>query len=187
MIKVYLDNNCWDFLFFNQIDLADELPGEEFEIWLTREQELEIPSAEDKPELHRFIQSTRARCNIRTERILGFDEPGLPEAERRFGGFEDNVRWATNGELEYWKEVPLKGGSKRKKTKLYKDEADRALAARSIEWIVVTRDANKNGPLRSARVGGQKVFQLPEPNNIPHGWSLRAALRALASARPSSG
>ncbi|QEE46132.1 hypothetical protein FVA81_16620 [Rhizobium sp. WL3] len=185
MIKVYLDNNCWDFLFFHQLDLAVELPADQFEVWLARESEMEIPPLEAKnPELHLFIQLTRKKCNVRTERILGFDEPGLPESERRFGGFENDVRWAAQDEHEYWKTVPIKTSSKRPKTKLYKDEADRALAARSIESVVVTSDAIKSGPLRDARLEGRKVLQLPDKDNIPQGWSLRSAILSVSEGQP---
>lgn len=182
MIKVYLDNNCWDFLFFHQIDLAVELPAQQFQIWLARESEMEIPPLQaKKPELYLFIQTTRARCNILTERILGFDEPDTPENERRFGGFESDVRWATDREHAYLKAVPIKASSKRQKTKLYKDEADRALAARSIEWVVLTSDSVKSGPLRDARLNGQKIVQLPQKESVPDGWSLRSEILRIVT------
>jgi hypothetical protein len=40
---VYIDHNVWDFLFARRIDLAVELPDDEFSLHLTREAEFEIP------------------------------------------------------------------------------------------------------------------------------------------------
>ena len=183
MIKVYLDNNCWDFLFFHQIDLAIELPAQQFEIWLVREVEMEIAPLETKnPELYQFIQAACAIRGIRTERIIGYDKPGTPDHERRYGFFGPNDRWATPDQLTYWSSVPIKANSKRPKTALHKDEADRALAARSIESIVVTSDASKSGPLKHARSKGQKILQLPDKGNLPQGWSLRSAILRIIEA-----
>ena len=41
LIAVTLDNNVWDFLFKGTIDLAAELPSDEFFISITREVEIE--------------------------------------------------------------------------------------------------------------------------------------------------
>jgi hypothetical protein len=41
LIAITLDNNVWDFLFERKIDLAAELPSDEFAIFITREVEIE--------------------------------------------------------------------------------------------------------------------------------------------------
>lgn len=50
-IAVTLDNNIWDFLFDRKLNLATELPSEEFAIFIPREAEIEteaIPATESK-------------------------------------------------------------------------------------------------------------------------------------------
>jgi hypothetical protein len=42
-INVYIDNNVWNFLFDRELDLAIELPRDEYRLFLTREAEFEIP------------------------------------------------------------------------------------------------------------------------------------------------
>lgn len=68
MIKVYLDNNCWDFLFFHQIELAMELPADQFEIWLARETEMEIlPLQWKNSELYLFKRCAQNAISARIE------------------------------------------------------------------------------------------------------------------------
>ena len=64
---VFIDGNVWNFVFDRKLDLAIELPADEFSICHTREAEFEIPVG--KLELDVFNTSTLARCNIQTARI----------------------------------------------------------------------------------------------------------------------
>ena len=161
-IGVYIDNNIWDFLFARKIDLAVALPREEFCICLTREAEFEIPPIQNrKPELKAFIEMTIARCNIPTDSFFGFNDTSLPQSEQRVGGL-DVGRFASPEEIAFMvqQRTPLKPKRqiKNPKTKLYKDEADISLAARSFHSIVLSLDA-KNGPINNAyKQGGKVVF-----------------------------
>jgi hypothetical protein len=83
MINVYIDNNIWDFLFERRIDLCVELSGDEFCLLLTHEAEFEFPLI---PKKKAFIESTIARCGIRTDRYFGFHDDSLPLSEQRIGG-----------------------------------------------------------------------------------------------------
>ena len=47
LIAITLDNNVWDFLFARKIDLAAELPSDEFVIFITREVEIERTAISD--------------------------------------------------------------------------------------------------------------------------------------------
>ena len=89
LIAVTLDNNVWDFLFARKIDLAAELPSDEFAVFITREVEIEsmaIPDAESKAMLKEYIARTMARCGIKTTAVFGFamDGPG-PQRVGRMG------------------------------------------------------------------------------------------------------
>jgi hypothetical protein len=58
LVSVTLDNNVWDFLFARKIDLAAELPADEFAIFITREVEIErmaIPDTVSKELLKEYI------------------------------------------------------------------------------------------------------------------------------------
>ncbi len=74
-IAITLDNNVWNFLFDRQIDLAVELPSNRFEVYITREVEIEtlaIPDNTTKATLREFIAKTITGCNIRTTWVFGF-------------------------------------------------------------------------------------------------------------------
>src|ERR1700722_2815849 len=97
-ISVYIDNNVWDFLYDRQMDLAAELPREEFCICITREAEFEIPPM--PTEKRAFVEATIARCEIRTDSFFGFAEAGLPTGDHRVAGF-DQGRFASPEELAF--------------------------------------------------------------------------------------
>lgn len=161
-ISVYIDNNVWDYLFKEQLDLAAELPREDFCIAITREAEFEFPPiSPEKESLRKFIEATIAKCSVKTDSFFGFNDPTLPRGEQRVGGF--NVgRFASSAELDFIKQqkTPLRK-RKRMKSKLFKDEADVSLAARSVHSVVLTFDA-KRGPIRKAYKKGGKVVFLTE-------------------------
>jgi len=181
-ISVYIDNNVWNFLFDRQLVLAAELPSDEFCVCITREAEFEIPAIPpDKAELKTFIQSTIAQCEVRTDRLFGFNDASLPADEQRVGGFGIG-RWASQHEIAFIRQqrTPLRNDPKRS-TKLYKDEADIALAARSFEAVVLSLD-RKQGPLNAAyRQGGRVVFL----NDFDQaGISLADLVRAASAGPP---
>lgn len=158
LISVYIDNNVWDLLFALGIDLAVELPKDEFCVCITREAEFEIPPIEEsKPELSAFIEKTIRECSIATDIFFGFNNDSLPAEEQRVGGF--NVgRWAQPEELAFLEQQRTSLGALRAKTKLYKNETDRSLAARAFTGVVLSLDAKK-GPINDAyKQGGRVVF-----------------------------
>ena len=161
-IGIYIDNNVWDFLYERDIDLSVALPREEFVICITREAEFEIPPiAATNSALAAFIATTINKCLIETDVFFGFNDDSLPPSEQREGGFNFG-RFANPEELAFMAQqrTPLKPrhSIKNLKTRLYKDEADIALATRSFHAIVLSLDAKK-GPINKAyQQGGKIVF-----------------------------
>jgi hypothetical protein len=161
-ISVYIDNNVWDFLFKSKIDLSVALPSEEFCICITREAEFEIPPIQNtKPELKEFIETTIKKCNILTDSFFGFYEETFSQSEQRVGGL-DIGRFASREEIVFMDQqrtpLKLRHQKKNSKTKLYKDEADISLAARSFHSVVLSFD-DKNGPINDAyKQGGKVIF-----------------------------
>ena len=137
MQDIYIDANVWNFVFDNNIDLLFELPENEFRLLQTREAEFEnnaIP--EDKIELKAFIKKEIKRCGIQTIFIFGFNDNAIPENERRFGGLEENSVWITSEEKKFRNQQKQELG-KLRKSKLFKNEADIAIASKSFESIVL--------------------------------------------------
>lgn len=159
LIDIYIDHNVWNFLFERKIDLFKELPKIEFSLHLTREAEFEIlPTPEI---IQQFIKDTVDRCNIDVKRYFGFYQEQHDKSDQRFGGFDSGC-WASEEEIEFIESQKLKLGTKKKiKTRLFKNEADISLAARSLHSIVLTLD-KKPGPLKNAHNRGGKVVFLTE-------------------------
>ena len=151
---LFIDGNVWNFLFERKLDLAVELPSDEWGIMHTREAEFEIPVG--KPELDAFIKETMTRCNVRTDSFFGFADNTKPLAEQRFGGFGIG-RWAHPDEIAFL--AGQRASQVERPTKLQKHEADISLAARSFHSIVLTLD-RRSAPLKAAHNQGGKVVWL---------------------------
>jgi hypothetical protein len=154
MIYVFIDGNVWNWLFDRKLNLATELPKDEFRIVHTREAEFEIP--ENKPELNAFIAEAMGECEIKTDVYFGFAIEGLPSGEQRFGGFGVG-RWATPEEIKFMGEQRRSPASR--PTKLAKHEADISLAARALHSVVLTLD-QRSAALKKAKAQGGKVVYL---------------------------
>jgi hypothetical protein len=165
LIAVTLDNNVWDFLFARKIDLAAELPADEFAVFITREVEIEsmaIQDTEAKALLKDYIAQTIARCGIKTTAVFGFatDGPG----PQRVGGWDQGT-WQSQTEREFYDAIrqPYLLGRRETNSQLTQNEADAAVAAQSFFSIALTCEKpGKPGPLRFAAEHGGKVLYLPE-------------------------
>ena len=156
------DNNVWDFLFERKLELAIELPRDEYCLLMTREAEFEIsPIPVEKAELRGFIEKTIKDCGIETRLSFGFYDEGHPPDEQRVGGFDVGY-WASKEELAFIEQQKTRLGSDKKPTtRLFKNEADIALAARSFHSVVLSLD-KKKGPLKGAYEQGGKVIFLTD-------------------------
>ncbi len=180
-ISVYIDNNVWDFLFERQMDLAKELPRDEFCVCITREAEFEIPPM--PPEKRVFVEATIARCKIITDVFFGFGSESLPLDEQRVGGFGEG-RWISPEELAFIEQQQTALKDRMRPTKLYGGEADLSLAARSVHAVVLSLD-KKRGPINKAYEQGGKVVFLTDFDKS--GLTLREFIHAaLAPVDPPS-
>lgn len=163
--SVFLDHNVWHVLFRRRLGIDAELPRVEFAIGITREAEFEIAAIPpDEAGLRDFIAKTRADRDVVADTYFGFNNEALPQDQQRVGGFGVG-RWASADELEFI--AKLRGAVKPslRKTKLYKNEADLALAARSFQCVVASFD-ERSRPLRAARdLGGKVVFLTDWPES----------------------
>jgi hypothetical protein len=161
-ISVYLDNNVWDFLFARNLDLSVELPRAEYSLYLTREAEFEIPPIPPaRAALKVFIEDTIAACDIDTHSYFGFNDPTLSPEDQRVGGFGVGY-WISNRERDFINNQQVRlGAIKKPSTRLYKNEADISLGARSFTSVVLSLD-DKAGPLKDAQAQGGKVVFLTD-------------------------
>lgn len=169
-ISVYIDNNVWDVLFKNNIDLSEELPNDEFNILITKEATFEIdyiPHADLKCYARKQIEE----CNIRTDALFGFYDESVPKDMQRYAGFgsdedpESGGRLLSEEEAEVFSaEAPKENEKPRpmRPTGLYKHEADISLAARAAHSIVLTcniKDALKRAHAKEgSRVINMKLY-----------------------------
>lgn len=180
-LHIYLDNNVWDFLFDNRIDLAAEFPRPEFLLFITREAEFEIPGIPDQK--REFVRSTIKCCEVTTVSYFGFFDSQYSADEQRVAGW-GNGEWVSASEREFIESQQHRRG-KTRSTGLKKEEADIALAARGFrpKTLVLSFD-RKGGPLPEARRRGANIVFL---NNFSaHHASLREFVLAEYGACSSS-
>jgi hypothetical protein len=177
MEYLYVDSNVFNFLFDNGINLRKEFPADLYELRIIGEQDLEnraIP--EGKEDLRKFIYQAIESYPIKVDRLFGFYDERHSDVDQRVGGYGVG-RYASLEEIEFIRAERKDHGEKRR-SGLYKDEADISLAARAMGGgIVISNDAKK-GPLPRAKEQGGRVVFLNEFN--PCRESLRAYVERLS-------
>lgn len=170
MIKLFIDNCAWDRLWAlceNGKSLRDLLPAQAFELWITPEQKIEIPSSDppNKQGLCAFIRGAVDSGVVNVEWLFGFDDPATPPEKRRYGGFDEG-NWMPPEMIEYNEEAQNKPNpTKIMKTGLFDKEGDLALASRTYVdgQAVITSESRekskkKNDPLQRAYRDGRLVL-----------------------------
>jgi hypothetical protein len=179
-IAVTLDNNVWDFLFLKELDLASELPLDQFAIFITREVEIEtsaIPADPSKAALKEFIARTIVNCEIRTTSVFGFATAG--PGPQRVGGFGQGT-WQSQTEREFHAAIKDRYliGKNEQNSQLTDNEGDAAVAAQSFSSIVLTCELpKKSGPLCFAAEHGGKILYLADFD--PNKKTLKAYIEAF--------
>lgn len=162
-LKVYIDNNVWDFLFEREIDLSEALPSNEFLLFITREAEFEIPPMPtDKRE---YVESMMIKASVTTDSYFGFYDERYSANEQRSGGFGDKFDTTVKGGrfISRDESVAMKSekhllGMVNEKTLLLKNEADISLAARATHSVILTCDHKK--ALKRARENTGRVIDI---------------------------
>lgn len=169
-IPVQIDSNAWNFLFDHKIDINRELPLEQFELFITREVEIEIcaipdegKDGADKRPLKQYIRDSLAQNCVRTTATFGFAEAnpvGGPAVYAGFGqgSFQSGKQraWYSQDKVRgYILGKPIKGSG------LSGNKADAAVAAASFDCVALTCD-KKAGPILEASGQGGKVIFLSE-------------------------
>lgn len=166
-IAIFFDSCSWNRLFELNIDLATELPNDQFDLFMTKEVssfELDaIPDNDAKRLLKTYISKQIKSANVKTFSYFGFssyNDP--PEYKSRVGGFGEGF-FASYRDLGYIKRFEVPKG-KEKKSGLYRNEADASLAVHACTGKVVLTAERKNkpGPLKEARSLGGKVIYLED-------------------------
>lgn len=153
-ISLFFDSNAWDVFFDRGIDLHLELPSDQFFMQITREAEFEIPHM--PPDKRRYVEAALNGKMISTDTYFGFYDESLPPEQQRVAGFNCG-RFASEEELAVLRKERSSVGPTMRPTRLYKNEADVSLAARSSVSVVLTCD--EKGALKRAKTmyGGTVV------------------------------
>ncbi|MFD1006773.1 hypothetical protein [Oceanisphaera ostreae] len=161
-MRVFLDNNMWDYFADNKVDINEFLPENEYELAITTHGKYEILQIPEH-RMHVKEYALKALDNrVKIDAVFGFYSDLFPVEYQRSSGFSKG-RLSSDSEGEVRASLIKKYGSteKRKKSQiLFKEEADIELAVREKFHAVVTFDANKNGPLLDALNNGWKVISL---------------------------
>lgn len=156
LVPVFLDGNVWNYMFDRGLALDVELPPDRFSLAITRESEMELVAIPaEKNGLRDFIMTAIAERPIPIDSWFGWNVESLPPDEQRNGGFGFG-RWASQGEVKFYHDLQNEIRKTKKRSKLFANEGDVALASRSSHSLVLSLDA-KAGPLKIAQALGGKV------------------------------
>ena len=158
MERIFIDSNIWNFLYEQKINLLDEFSPNKYQLFIVGEQVFENRAIPDnKAGLKDFIDLKIKEWAVGIDRIFGFLNNAHSQEEQRVGGFRTG-RWIRPEEQKFIDQFWRMVGTEKRKSRLYKYEADVMLAARSMHSIVLTLDVKK-GPLSLAKEkGGEVVF-----------------------------
>jgi len=165
VINVYIDNNIWDFLLKNSLNLRDYFPAKKYRILISKYGRFEItqmPDTPDKVELKNFILSVLAN-DVEEVHTFGFSNPSHSESEQRSSSFGMGSFTSVSENKERARLKAEYGTTQKRKKSLmlYKQEADIELGALSRTNFVLTLD-KKDGPLKNASENGGKIVFLNE-------------------------
>ncbi|MFT7373922.1 MAG: hypothetical protein ACI9T9_002622 [Oleiphilaceae bacterium] len=162
MVRVFLDNNMWDYFADNEVDINEYFPENEFDLAITTHGKYEILQIPEHRSNVKAYALKALESVVKIDAVFGFYSDLFPEQYQRSSGFsKGRFADALEGEVRSSLLKKFSSTEKRKESQiLFKEEADIELAVRSKFHPVVTFDANKNGPLLDALNNGWKVIGL---------------------------
>lgn len=157
MIGIYLDNNVWDYLYKESIDLSKYFPKEKYNLLISKHGRFEIdqiPDSESTIGLKDFVRD-HLSSYISERHTFGFHDPNFPDSEQRVSGFGVGVFTSTEENEERKRLKILYSSQEKRKPEmiLCKEEADIELGALSMNSFVLTFD-KKAGPLKNSYENG---------------------------------
>lgn len=162
-MRIFLDNNMWDYFADNKVDLLSYFPKSEYELFITTHGKYEIFQISDNKRQYVKDYALEAlKSIVKVDSIFGYYNDLFPIEYQRTSGY-DVGRYPNENENEIRSELFAKYGTyeKRKKSQiLFKQEADIELAVRSKDYPVITFDVKKNGPLLDALNNKWKIIAL---------------------------
>jgi hypothetical protein len=162
-LRVFLDNNLWDYLAENQVNLLQYVPESKYELCVTTHGKYEIFQPFRKEKIYVQEYALNALQAIVTEdSVFGFYNSLFPCEYQRSSGFGSG-RFSDKNEETARKRIYDKHGTQKQRKKsqiLFQEEADIELAVRSINHPVVTFDAKKKGLCTMHIMKVKKLFFL---------------------------
>ena len=114
---VFIDCCAWDYLFDHAIDLVDVFPPGDYQIFITREVEIEIlaipdlgKDGSDNRELKDYIAKNIATLGVKTFMVFGFatlDPDGSPSKIQVYGGFGQGT-WQSETDRQWYDSAAVK-------------------------------------------------------------------------------
>ena len=159
-MKIFIDNNIWDYVYKNKIDLEVYFPKEKFKLCITQLGLYEIMQINHSNSEFKKFAKHYIEQYVFTDGRFGFYDQKFPNNEQRSSGFMG--KFITVEESRFRKSLKDKYQKKKKRKDsniLFPQEADIELAVRSLEDVVITFDSKK-GPLMAALQAGGKVIFL---------------------------
>jgi hypothetical protein len=156
-IAVTLDNNIWNFLCDNAVDLPSEFPLDRFALFIPREVEIEAQAIPGKADLREYIDRSMERAKVVTTATIGFDTGEAPVrvAPFGYGTFQSPL------EAEVYEALRIYFRPRQKASGLYVNEGDAAVAVASLASVVLTMEKPRTpGPLRFVGERGGKIIHL---------------------------
>lgn len=163
MLKIFIDNNFWDYLVDNNLSLESYFPEARFSLYITTHGKYEIfQMPETCCVVKDYAQKYLDSGMVKEDTIFGFYSDLFPEEYQRSSGFGKG-RFSTTEEQVVLRELLEKYGTIEKRHDsqiLFKQEADIQIAARSIFHPIITFDSKKKGALNYISKNEGKVIFL---------------------------
>lgn len=151
--NVFIDCNVWDHFFENGFDLCAELPQPQFNLYITKEVEVEIGHMPEAKMA--YVKKYLENGSVKSRSFFGFSEetPNAPASLHSGFGEEGNLgvgwRMAEECEIDFIKNQKI--GSNKRPTELLKNHTDVFLAAQAFRSVILTYDAKK-----TLKIAGKK-------------------------------
>ncbi len=162
ILKVFIDNNLWDYFAKHNIDLEEYFPKADFQLCVTKHCRYEVLQMPERCEAIKNYAKRAIGSFVEEDSYFGYLDSSIPDEYQRMSGYGVG-RYISSEEQELRKNLVERFAtqSKRKQNQiLFKQEADIEIASRSALFPIVTFDTKKKGPIYFAYSNDYKVIYL---------------------------